>query len=115
MKTGNGRERKRLTQRQRYIGIIDLRLTYDLNDERLKHGGHIAATVRPSERRKGYGEKMLALALEKCRELNIDKVLITCDKNNIGSANLILKSGGVFENEIFKDDGNVTQRYWISL
>lgn len=66
------------------VGVINIR--YKLNDYLLKVGGHIGYSIRPSEQRKGYGTEMLALALEKYRELAIEKVLITCDKNNIASA-----------------------------
>jgi predicted acetyltransferase len=40
--------------------------------------------------------------------------LITCDKNNIGSAKTIIKNGGVLENEVM-EDGEITQRYWIDI
>jgi len=57
---------------------------------------------------------MIALALEECKKLGIEKVLMTCDKNNIGSVKSIVRNGGVLENEI-EDDGHIEQRYWIQL
>jgi len=57
---------------------------------------------------------MLALALEECRKLGIDRALVTCDKTNIGSAKTIQKNGGVLENEVLEGD-RITQRYWIGL
>ncbi len=95
------------------IGTIAIR-NY-LNDYLLKIGGHIGYGIRPSERRKGYGTKMLALALIKCRELGIKKILITCDKDNIASAKTAIRNGGVLENEFTEDNGNIIQRYWITL
>jgi predicted acetyltransferase len=97
----------------RIVGTISIR--HYLNDSLIKNGGHIGYGVRPSERRKGYGVKMLALALEKCRSFGIEKALVTCDKNNIGSAKTIINNGGALENEITQEDGNILQRYWISL
>lgn len=95
------------------IGTISIR--HYLNDSLLKFGGHIGYGVRPSERCKGYGAKMLVLALEQCRALGIEKALVTCDKGNIGSAKTILKNGGILENEFIEENGNIVQRYWVSI
>ena len=95
---------------KKLIGIIQIRLK--LNEYLLNYGGHIGDSVRPSERNKGYSTEMIRLALEKCKELNIRKVLMTCDKNNVASAKTIIKNGGVLENEI-EESGNIVQRYWI--
>lgn len=94
------------------VGAVNIR--HYLNDELLKTGGHIGDGIRPGERRKGYATAMIALALEECRKLGIKRVLMTCDKNNIGSAKSIINNGGVLENEI-EEDGHVEQRYWIQL
>ena len=95
------------------VGTVQIRHT--LNNSLINSGGHVGYGVLPSERRKGYGAKMLTLALEKCRNLSIEKALITCDKGNIGSARTILKNGGVLENEYTEENGNIVQRYWIYL
>jgi predicted acetyltransferase len=100
------------TERNIFIGAVNIR--HHLNESLLLNGGHIGDGVRPSERRKGYATKMIALALDECRKLGIDRVLMVCDKSNIGSAKSIINNGGVLENEI-EIDGNVEQRYWISL
>jgi ribosomal-protein-serine acetyltransferase len=95
------------------VGTISVR--HKLNDSLLKNGGHIGYGVRPTERRKGYASKMLILALAKCNELGIEKALVTCDKNNIASRQTILTKGGVMENEIMDEEGNMMQRYWINI
>ena len=84
--------------RDRLLGAVNI-LHY-LNDSLLKEGGHIGDGIRPSERRKGYATKMIRPALAECKKLGIGRVLITCDKDNIGSARSIVKNGGVLENEI---------------
>ena len=93
------------------VGTIAIR-NY-LNDSLMKSGGHIGYGIRPSERRKGYGAKMLALALKKCREFGVEKALVTCDKDNIASAKTAMKNGGILENELVEENGNIVQRYWI--
>lgn len=94
------------------IGAVNIR--HRLNDELLKTGGHIGDGIRPGERRKGYATAMIALALDECKKLGMDKVLICCDKDNIGSVKSIMNNGGVLENEI-EEDGHIVQRYWIPL
>ena len=56
---------------------------------------------------------MIALALDECRKLGIEKVLMVCDKDNIGSAKSIINNGGMLENEV-EVDGVIEQRYWIA-
>lgn len=57
---------------------------------------------------------MIELALKECMQLGISKVLMVCDKDNIGSAKSIINNGGILENEVVVD-GVVEQRYWITL
>lgn len=95
-----------------FVGSVNIR--HYLNDRLLLDGGHIGDGVRPSQRRKGIATRMIGLALEECRALGISKVLMVCDKDNIGSAKSISNNGGVLENEI-EVDGVMQQRYWIDL
>lgn len=99
--------------RDRLLGAVNIR--HYLNEFLLREGGHIGTGIRPSERRKGYATELIRLALQKCKELGIDRVLITCDKDNIGSAKSIIKNGGVLENEFVNSDGEIEQRYWIEI
>ena len=97
----------------RLLGAVDVR--HYLNDSLLQFGGHIGDGIRPSERRKGYATEMIRLSLIECKKLGINRVLMVCDKTNIGSAKSIIKNGGVLENEIVDDNGNIQQRYWIEV
>lgn len=101
----------------RLVGIIDLR--HRLSEFLLRYGGHIGYSVAPWERGKGYAGEMLRLVLEKARARGLDRVLVTCDRDNPASAKSILRCGGVLENEVPDEPGlgrcGVIQRYWIEL
>ena len=99
-------------ERNILVGAVNIR--HRLNEHLLALGGHIGDGIRPSERRKGYATQMIGLALEECRKLGIEKVLLVCDKNNTGSAKSILHNGGILEDER-TENGTVYQRYWIDL
>ena len=94
------------------VGAVNIR--HYLNEALLRNCGHIGDGVRPSERRKGIATQMIGLALQECKKLGIDKVLMVCNRDNIGSAKSIMKNGGVLENEVMVD-GCVEHRYWITL
>lgn len=99
-------------ERNIFVGAVNIRHT--LNERLLYSGGHIGDGIRPSERRKGYATAMIGLALKECKKLGIDRVLMCCDKDNIGSVKSIVRNGGVLENEVL-EDGMPVQRYWIQL
>ena len=100
------------TDRDRLVGAVNIR--HYLNGNNYLTGGHIGDGIRPSERRKGYATAMIALALEECRKLGLNKVLMVCDANNIGSEKSIINNGGVFESEITQD-GSREKRFWITI
>ncbi len=95
-----------------FVGAVNIR--HYLNDYLLKYGGHIGDGIRPSERGKGYGTKMIALALEECTKLKIKRVLMTCNKKNIASRKTIISNGGILDSEV-ELDGEIIQRFWIEL
>lgn len=95
------------------LGFLDLR--HQLNENLLRKGGHIGYGLHPAWRGKGLAPIMLELGLEKARALGLERVLVTCDRSNLPSARTILHCGGVLENELAEEDGNVVQRYWIAL
>ncbi len=100
-------------ERNLLLGAVNIR--HYLNDHLFQYSGHIGDGIRPGERGKGYATQMIGLALEECRKLGIDKVLMICDKDNIASARSIQKNGFVLEREFTGEDGIVEQRYWRDL
>ena len=94
------------------VGMIDIR--HYLNEYLTQVGGNIGYRIRKTERNKGYAKQMLKLALEKCKELKIKKVLITCDEDNIASEKVILSTNAKLE-DIRNVDGENKKRFWIDL
>ena len=97
------------------VGVIQIRHSL-ATEEIAKYSGHIGYSVAPSERLKGYASQMLALALKKCREFGIHRVLICCVKGNEGSRRTILKNGGVYESTVYQAERDrYLERYWVDL
>lgn len=80
-----------------FLGRIGIR--HRLTPALLELGGHIGYDVRPSARRRGHGTAMLVNALVVARDLGIERALVTCDVDNIGSRVVIERNGGVLEDE----------------
>lgn len=97
-----------------YLGRANLRHT--LNAHLREFGGHIGYEMRPSARRQGHGKTILRLTLERARELGLERVLVTCDTDNLGSRGVIEGNGGVLEGEFVLDHHpKPIRRYWITL
>ena len=93
------------------IGVTNIR--HCLNKEIEHCGGHIGLGVRPSYRGKGYGNKLMALSIEKLNELGVNTIHIHCYKDNAASAKAILANGGSLRSEL--PLGNkVVQRYMVN-
>ncbi|HDR6271083.1 GNAT family N-acetyltransferase [Bacillus thuringiensis] len=102
-----------VTDNNRIVGAVNIR--HRLTEHLFNAGGHIGYGIRPSERRKGYATKLLALSLEKTKELDITKVLVVCDAVNTASEKTILHNGGIRDDDFTEEDGIVVRRYWIEL
>jgi len=96
----------------RILGGIHFR--HYLNERLRQDGGHIGYGVRKSERRKGYAREMLNLLLKKIKQLKIDKVMLSCDDDNIGSAKTIESCNGIMQDKVVFEN-ELTRRYWITL
>lgn len=99
-------------ERNIIVGAVNIR--HYLNEKLRNGGGHIGDGIRPSERRKGFATEMIGLALIKCKEMGMVKVMMSCNSDNIASRKSIINNGGVLERIIEDEDGPL-EIYWINL
>ena len=90
------------------IGLICLRTKID--DNWMKWSGNFYYRIRLSERKKGYGTKILSLALQELKKMGFKEVYGQSSNGNIGSAKVIEKNGG-----ILLDEKDGTRYYKIVL
>jgi predicted acetyltransferase len=102
-----------LVEDDEFIGEASIR--HELNAWLLRAGGHVGYGIRPSRQRRGFGRLILALALDECRRLGIERVLVTCQEDNLASARIIEANRGVLENVTCDPAGHGRlRRYWIA-
>lgn len=101
-------------ENNKLIGGFNLR--HILKGNLINYGGNIGYLIRPSERGKKYGNKILYLALKKAQELGLTKVLISCKKENIASMKVIENNGGIYDGDYYDEVSKETfKRYWINI
>lgn len=96
------------------VGRASIR--HELNEVLAHEGGHIGYGVLPGHRGRGYATEMLRQALVIARSVGVDRVLVTCDDDNLASARVIERCGGVLEAVTTRTDGDRVipfRRYWI--
>jgi len=93
-----------------FVGSVSIR--HRLTEKLLQEGGYIGYSIRPSKRKMGYGTKALELAIPVARQLGIEKILVTCNDENLASRKIIEKNGGVLE-DVREVSGVIKRRYWI--
>jgi predicted acetyltransferase len=102
------------------LAVVDATLVgrssirFELNDHLRHQGGHIGYAVRPAHRRRGYATEILRQSLVVARAGGVDDVLVTCDDDNIGSAAVIERCGGVLDGIVTGVEGVAVRRYWIA-
>ena len=101
-----------LIDKGKWVGHCNVR--HGLNPRLTERGGHIGYAIHPRERGKGYGQKILELALIKARKIGLNRVLITCNEQNEASRKIIERNNGILEDRR-EIDGKIIRRYWIEL
>lgn len=98
----------------RLVGVFSLK--FELTEYLLNYGGHVGYATRPADRSRGLATQMLRQGLVLAKEFGFDRILCICDNDNYASEKVILKNGGVFENELYDPEEAVTvKRFWIAL
>ena len=96
------------------VGTINDRWT--LIEAMLKFGGYIGNGISPTERRKGYNKINLYLGMIEAKKVGLDKVMLDCDVNNLGSDKTLKALGGKLERTgIDPSDGTLTNVYWFNV
>lgn len=91
------------------------RVRFRLNSELERSGGHIGYGVLPAYRRQGYATEILRQGLVIAHSQGVERVLVTCLDDNIASARVIEKCGGLLDDVISIDDGaHRLRRYWFT-
>jgi predicted acetyltransferase len=89
-------------------------IRHELNEFLAYEGGHIGYGVLPQHRRRGYATEILRQSLVVARSLGVDRALVTCDEENIGSVRVIEGCGGVLESTVDGEKGDRVRRYWMA-
>lgn len=103
-----------LTQAYTFIGRVNIR--FKLLPELELWGGNIGYAIRPSLQRRGFGTHILRLAIIQARAGGLERLLLTCADDNIGSIKVIEANGGQLRDVIAhpRQPGVLARRYWIA-
>jgi predicted acetyltransferase len=100
-----------IVENEQVLGGIALR--HELNDFVLRVG-HIGCGIRPSARWRGLATWALGRMLDEVRMPGPDRVLVTCEADNIASVKTTERRGGVLE--VVRDSElGAVRRYWIKI
>lgn len=76
-------------------------------------GGHIGYVTSPKFRRQGVMSSLLRYALDRYKERGINRVFITALSDNLPSRQTIESAGGILQDIITLESGQLLARYWV--
>ena len=95
-----------------YLGdypVGDICIRTKLNQFWRDSSGNISFKIRPSLRNKGHGRRMLELALDRCKKLGMQEVLLQCNNKNTPAKRVIENNSGV----LLRDNGSLFYKITI--
>lgn len=95
------------------VGEVGIRTT--LNDFWTNKGSQIYYKIRKSERGKGYGNLILRLALTEAKKLNLSRIRINCNNDNIPSKKVIINNGGIIDIPNYQTKEGFSSSYIIEI
>lgn len=106
-----------LFENDNIIGLVIIKTNIEIDEMWREYGGNISYVILPSYRKMGYGTVALSLALDKCKELGLNNVLITCLDDNIGSIKIIENNNGNLKDIVTDKYNNdkLSRRYIINI
>lgn len=80
------------------IGVVRIRHL------EVEYAGHIGYDISPVYRNRGYGTRILKLALEKAAKLGIDNAIVNCRTDNTASKKIIENNRGELVGIIYDEE-----------
>ena len=96
-----------------FCGAINLRYLPGTLDLPPHVSGHIGFSVVPWKRRQGVASAALRLLLPIAKARGLERALITCDEDNVGSRRVIEGAGGLYAGSAPSIDHVAKRLYWL--
>ena len=94
--------------------VGEVRIRHALSPALEIEGGHVGYFIHPDLRGRGYGNVILALAVRELADLRVERVLVTCNADNLRSRRVIERNGGVFDRyTVSPKSGKQVMGFWI--
>jgi predicted acetyltransferase len=90
----------------------ELYIRHRLSARLEKIGGHVGYKVRPTQRNRGIATAALRLALQRLRQMGVERALLSCNDTNVASARVIEACGGLRIENAEIEQG-IERRYWV--
>lgn len=100
-------------EEEKIIGMTNIKLIAIPPEQ--SDPGHVSFSIRPSERNKGNGTKLLTEIIKICKNIEMNHILIYCDKENKSARKIIEKFEAVLIEDFLNVEMIPTLKYRIFL